>query len=62
MNDKQIDELIDKALQEDGRLPEGLSERLEQYIDNLAAGEQTRRFLWKEGVSYTGAEALRRLW
>ena len=46
MNDKQIDELIDKALQEDGRLPEGLSERLEQYIDNLAAGEQTRRFLW----------------
>ena len=59
MNDKQIDELIDKALQEDGKLPEGLSERLEQYIDNLAAGEQTkkislvrRRFIyWCGGVA-----------
>ena len=43
MNDKQIDELIGKALQEDKKLPEGLSERLEQYIDNLAAGEQTKK-------------------
>ena len=59
MNDKQIDELIDKALQEDGKLPEGLSERLEQYIDNLAAGEQIkkislvrRRFIyWCGGVA-----------
>ena len=33
MNDKQIDELIDKVLQEDQILPEGLSERLEQQID-----------------------------
>ena len=33
MNDKQIDELINKVLREDQTLPEGLSERLEQQID-----------------------------
>lgn len=43
MNDKQIDELINKALREDGELPEGLSGRLEQYIDNLAAKEQRQK-------------------
>ena len=43
MNDKQIDELINKALREDGELPEGLSGRLEQYIDNLAAKEQKQK-------------------
>jgi len=43
MNDKQIDELINKALREDGKLPEGLSGRLEQYIDNLAAKEQKQK-------------------
>jgi hypothetical protein len=68
MNDKQIDELIDKALQEDGRLPEGLSERLEQYIDNLAAGEQTkkislvrRRFIYWCGFA-TLSDLLRTSW
>lgn len=35
MNDKQIDELINKALQEDMALPHGLSERLEERIDTL---------------------------
>ena len=37
MDDKKIDELINKALQEDLALPEGLSERLERQIDFLAA-------------------------
>lgn len=36
MNDKQIDELIDRALEEEQRLPAGFSERLEGYIDGLA--------------------------
>ena len=36
MDDKRIDELINKALQEDLALPEGLSERLERRIDFLA--------------------------
>lgn len=33
MNDKQIDELINKVIHEDQALPEGLSQRLEQQID-----------------------------
>lgn len=40
MNDKQIDELINKVLHEDQALPEGLSRRLEQQIDAWAAAEQ----------------------
>ncbi len=40
MNDKQIDELINQALREEQALPEGLSERLEQYIDTLADREE----------------------
>ena len=40
MNDKQIDELINKVLREDQMLPEGLSERLEQQIDTWAAAEK----------------------
>lgn len=40
MNDKQIDELINKVLHEDQTLPEGLSQRLEQQIDAWAAAEQ----------------------
>lgn len=40
MNDKQIDELINKVLQEDQTLPEGLSERLEQQLDAWAATEK----------------------
>ena len=43
MNDKQIDELINKVLREDQTLPEGLSERLEQQIDAWAAAERRRR-------------------
>lgn len=38
MDDKHLDELIRKALQEDMELPEGLGERLERTIDRLAAG------------------------
>ena len=33
MDDKKIDELINKALQEEQALPEGLSRRLEKQID-----------------------------
>jgi len=60
MNDKQIDELINKALAEEQALPEGLSERLEQYIDTLSAAEQQmkrhsvfrrRSFYWFSGVA-----------
>lgn len=60
MNDKHIDELINKALQEEQILPEGLSDRLGQYIDTLSATEQPvkkytlfkRRFLyWLSGVA-----------
>lgn len=40
MNDKQIDELINKVLREDQTLPEGLSERLKQQIDAWAAAEK----------------------
>lgn len=40
MNDKQIDELINKVLRKDQTLPEGLSERLEQQIDTWAAAEK----------------------
>lgn len=40
MNDKQIDELINKVLHEEQTLPEGLSQRLEQQIDAWAAVEQ----------------------
>lgn len=40
MNDKQIDELINKVLRKDQTLPEGLSERLEQQIDTWVAAEK----------------------
>ena len=43
MDDKRIDELINKALQEDLALPEGLSERLERRIDFLAQEEVSPR-------------------
>ena len=56
MDDKRIDELINKALQEDLALPEGLSERLERRIDFLAQEEGSpllldkrnrRRYSWR---------------
>lgn len=43
MNDKHIDELIDRALRREQELPEGLSERLELYIDRLAAEDQKKQ-------------------
>lgn len=60
MNDKQIDELINKVLQEDQTLPEGLSERLEQQIDAWATAEKKetirssfrqRSLYWLSGVA-----------
>ena len=59
MNDKNIDELINKALQEEQALPEGLSRRLEQQIDAWAVAEEkktrslTRRrsLYWLSGVA-----------
>lgn len=60
MNDKQIDELINKVLLEEQALPEGLSSRLEQQIDAWAATGQneTRRssfrrrsLYWLSGVA-----------
>lgn len=59
MNDKNIDELINKALQEEQALPEGLSRRLEEQINAWAATEEkktrslTRRrtLYWLSGVA-----------
>ena len=59
MNDKNIDELIKKALQEEQALPEGFSRRLEEQIDAWAATEEkktrslTRRrtLYWLSGVA-----------
>lgn len=42
MNDKKIDELINKSLQEEQTLPEGLSHRLEERIDAWAATEEKK--------------------
>ena len=42
MNDKNIDELINKALQEEQALPEGLSRRLEEQIDAWTATEEKK--------------------
>lgn len=62
MNDKQIDELIDKVLQEDQTLPEGLSERLKQQIDVWAAAEkkETTRSSFRRRSLYwlSGAAAI----
>lgn len=43
MNDKDINKLIQEALNSERELPEGLSDRLEKHIDQLAAGEKKRR-------------------
>ena len=59
MNDKHIDELIDQALREEQKLPQGLSERLELYIDQLAIEDQQkqlkrvkmRALYWLTGVA-----------
>lgn len=40
MNDKMIDELINKALHEEQNIPEGLSQRLEMQIDAWATAEK----------------------
>lgn len=63
MNDKQIDELIDRVLKDEQSLPEGLSERLEQYVDNLSVAEKGKTvrhsifrapsFYWISGIAAT---------
>lgn len=61
MDDKKIDELINKALQEDLSLPDGLSERLEQRIDSLARKPIPRRKLsryWISGIAAAIAGAV----
>lgn len=42
MDDKRIDELIKRALQEDMSLPDGLTDRLESRIDMLAENERSK--------------------
>ena len=62
MDDKRLDEWIEKALQEDLALPEGLKERLEARIDRLAKEEKSvslprrsslrvRSLYWISGVA-----------
>ena len=43
MNDKEINKLIQDALRDERELPEGLSDRLERHIDQLAAEEKESR-------------------
>ncbi len=63
MNDKRIDELIERALREEQTLPEGLSQRLEASIDSWAKKEEKgkvvsfRRKLWY-GISSAAAVVL----
>lgn len=45
MNEKQLNEWIKKALEQETTLPEGLSERLEQRIDSWAAEKPAKRSL-----------------
>ena len=45
MDDKKIDELINKALQEEQALPEGLSRRLEKQIDLGFHGRKEAPFI-----------------
>ena len=49
MNDKQIDELINKVLREEQALPEGISERLEQRIDAWAIRRRHSLYYWWMG-------------
>lgn len=59
MNDKRIDELIDQALRDEKELPEGLSQRLEQYVDSLIEDDKAgktvrlkrRSLYWLSGVA-----------
>jgi hypothetical protein len=60
MNNKEIDRLIRKALSDEHELPEGLSGRLEQHIDQLAADEKKnisparkRSLYWFSGIAAT---------
>lgn len=50
MDDKQIDELINKALCEELELPEGLSERLELQIDTWAGRRRRSLRYWLGGA------------
>ena len=61
MDDKKIDELINKALQEEQALPEGLSRRLEKQIDTWASTEEKKtRSLTRKGFTPTLAEPQQR--
>lgn len=61
MDEKRIEELINKALQEDLALPTGLAERLERHIDSWADEEnkmksdqrisRTRSLYWLSGIA-----------
>ena len=68
MDEKRIEELINKALREESSLPDGLSERLERKIDLLAKEEmqagrtrnagkrfspKRRLFFWAGGIAAT---------
>lgn len=45
MNEQEINKLIQDALRDERELPEGLSDRLERHIDQLAAEEREARKL-----------------
>ena len=49
MKEQEVDKLIQDALKEDMKLPEGLSERLEKHIDRITS-EKTPKIGWKSNV------------
>ncbi len=58
MNDKDWDELIQKALKADQQLPDGLSRRLEEQIDRWAAAdEQLKRKCFSPTRQWIGIAA-----
>ena len=59
MNDKDFDKLIQEALRSEQKLPEGLSERLESHIDQLAADEKKHKIyrIKKRSIYWFGSIA-----
>lgn len=57
MKEKEIDELIQKALTDESKLPKGLEQRIEQHINDLEATEKQKLFrvratiMWAVGIA-----------
>lgn len=57
MKEKEIDELIQKALTDESKLPKGLEQRLEEHIEKLEAREKQKSHwpltivMWTVGIA-----------